>query len=314
MSQPFPPATLTLPAGSPTPFTLHSQLGGDAGGLDSAFIAGLRWPQGARPVLALHGWLDNAASFNALAPLLADSDVLALDLPGHGLSSHRGLQGTYNIWDDLPDILRAADAAGFAKFHLVGHSRGAIIAALLAAALPERVLSLTMLDALRPPPAPLDETFEQLGRFARAYIKPPIVGGGARYESLERALEVRCRVAKMSEQAARPIVERGLREVDGVWQWRADPRLHLPSAFKLSAQHNQLLLERVRELPHRLILAQQGVGASVLKSELNGLKLNWAQRPGSHHFHLEPGVEGIAADILAFWDSLAQMDVPSATE
>ena len=53
-------------------------------------LAGLAWRrEGAPRVLCLHGWLDNAASFVPLAPLLDRLDVVALDLPGHGHSEHR---------------------------------------------------------------------------------------------------------------------------------------------------------------------------------------------------------------------------------
>jgi len=41
------------------------------------------------PVLALHGWLDNAASFIPLAQHLNETNLIALDFPGHGKSEHR---------------------------------------------------------------------------------------------------------------------------------------------------------------------------------------------------------------------------------
>ena len=66
--------------------------------------------QNTKKILCLHGWLDNAASFNRLAPLLLlDSkssslseeqqqppppmEIVALDFPGHGLSHHKSVDG-----------------------------------------------------------------------------------------------------------------------------------------------------------------------------------------------------------------------------
>ena len=103
-----------------------------------------------RKVLALHGWLDNAASFAYLAPLLAGYHVVALDLTGHGLSARRSADASYHIWDDLPEILGVLEVLGWDRFDLMGHSRGAIISTLLASAFPERVQHLVLLDAVMP--------------------------------------------------------------------------------------------------------------------------------------------------------------------
>ena len=46
-------------------------------------------PEDGRPVIALHGWLDNANSFARLAPRLEGLRVIALDMAGHGHSGHR---------------------------------------------------------------------------------------------------------------------------------------------------------------------------------------------------------------------------------
>ena len=59
------------------------------------------------PVLALHGWLDNSASFDRLAPLLPGLRLVALDLPGHGRSEHRAASAAYHFVDWVADVLAA---------------------------------------------------------------------------------------------------------------------------------------------------------------------------------------------------------------
>ncbi|MET0379467.1 MAG: alpha/beta hydrolase [Spongiibacteraceae bacterium] len=269
----------------------------DVGGV---VLAGKRWRNGSLPVLALHGWLDNAASFDRIAPLLQGADVVALDLAGHGYSYHRTPQAAYNIWEDLPDILRAADRLGWQQFHVIGHSRGAIIASLLTVTLSERVLSTALLDGFRPDAVPYPQTFTQLAQFLREHLaiadKPRV-----RYETLERALEVRSRVSGMRAETALPIVERGLQCIEGLWTWRADPRLHLPSAIKLSPEQVQLMQAELAKKHCKLWLAERGMVPWLQQGGIDELHFAKQIMPGSHHFHMEEQAEILAREIVEFW-------------
>jgi pimeloyl-ACP methyl ester carboxylesterase len=52
-------------------------------------VVGKWWgDKNVQPVVGLHGLLDNAATFDKLAPLLETPSFLSLDAPGHGKSSH----------------------------------------------------------------------------------------------------------------------------------------------------------------------------------------------------------------------------------
>lgn len=52
-------------------------------------VSGKLWGnENEQPILALHGWQDNAGTWDTLAPLLYKKrPILAIDFPGHGLSS-----------------------------------------------------------------------------------------------------------------------------------------------------------------------------------------------------------------------------------
>lgn len=268
-------------------------------------LAGLEWNSaGAEKVIACHGWMDNAASFIRLAPHLHNCHILALDLAGHGHSDHRPPQATYNIWDDLTDIVAVANTLGWERFHLLGHSRGAMVGLLLAVAMPERIVSLVQLDALVPHPVTLSDTASQLGSFLRDNLKVRR-GRHPGYASLEKAVEVRCRAIGMDPRCARPILERALVEGDGRWFWRSDPRLSNASAMKMTDGHNRAVLASLR-IPALLLWAKGGVGgwdyAQQLVADYPALVPEvWE---GSHHFHMEAGAEAVAQRIDRFYREL----------
>ncbi len=95
-------------------------------------LAALSWDGEGEPVLALHGWLDNAASYIPLASQW-QRPMVALDFSGHGHSDHRPDGVVTHLVDHVRDVLAVADQLGWQRFTLVGHSMGAGIACLFAA-------------------------------------------------------------------------------------------------------------------------------------------------------------------------------------
>lgn len=268
--------------------------------IDGLCIHAREWGEQGLPVLALHGWLDNAASFDALAEQLTDYHLLAIDLPGHGLSDNKPAHATYHIWDDLLIILAVADAMAWDRFVLLGHSRGAIMSVLLTSGCPERISALVCLDGLVPGPVPIEETHLQLGKFLKDYRSL----GERRtrvFQSLDDIVAARQRVMPMSEAAARKITERAARQSEQGYIWNSDPRLKAASAFKLSEAHLRVILSSL-QVPLLLVLAEEGFARySQLLELLPNIDGCTVERlPGSHHFHMEEAAGNIAALIRKF--------------
>ena len=100
------------------------------------------------PLLAFHGWLDNAATFDYLAPLLTEFRLVSLDLPGHGLSDHRPSGSSYHFTDVIVDVLEVIHVLGWDHFSLLGHSMGAGIASYLAGTIPEKIRFVILIEGL----------------------------------------------------------------------------------------------------------------------------------------------------------------------
>jgi pimeloyl-ACP methyl ester carboxylesterase len=269
-------------------------------------LAAKEWNSGsAHRVVACHGWLDNAASFDVIAPLLDDVHMIALDMPGHGQSDHKPAQATYNIWDDLLDILAVADEMGWEKFNLIGHSRGAMMCMLLASVMPERVSSLVMLDAFVPQPtAAIDgpKTLRYFIRQNRSAINKKSRG----YQSINDAVSTKSKANGITIENAQLLVSRSLKKVDEEYFWSNDPRLLASSAFKMTEEHNKAFINELRS-PYLLLLAEDGLTNNQGFKDLihNTVGLQYTYLPGGHHFHMEEGAVDVARTIINFYDGLA---------
>ncbi len=241
------------------------------------------------PLLAMHGWLDNAASFVPLMPHLREFDIVALDLPGHGASAHRAHGYDYAFVDWIHDALDALDALGWQRARLLGHSMGAAIATMVAAAAPERVEKLAVIEALGPLAGAATSAGERLRKAITARRtaaqRPRRV-----IPNIETAVKARLAVGDMSDAAARLIVSRNLEAIEGGWRWRSDPRLVLPSHLRITEEAALSIVSAV-DTPTLLIVADPA--PPYFTPEMRDERVACLRDgrlivlPGSHHLHME---------------------------
>ena len=281
--------------------------------IPSARIAGLRGGDaGAPKVLALHGWLDNAASFVPLAAHLEGIELVAPDLPGHGRSAHLPPGADYSFAAAVNTVLDIADALGWERFALLGHSMGAGIASLLAASCPQRVERLVAIEAL----GALAEAPERTAQRLREAIAATRALPGKRlrvFPDIATAMRARMQGvtgSSLEEAAARLLVERGLVPVQadggsGGYAWSSDPRLTLPTMVRMTEAQVRDLVRGI-QCPTRVIHADppqpylpgplRGERAALLRhGELVVLR-------GGHHLHMEQPA-AVAAAIGDFFVS-----------
>lgn len=264
-------------------------------------LAGLGWRlAGAPRVLCLHGWLDNAASFIPLAPLLNRLDLVALDLPGHGHSEHRHFSTRYHFIDYLFNVDAALDALGWDDCHLIGHSLGAAISSVYAAGAPERVNSLVLLDSM----GPISVTPESSAdRLRRSLVKNRLGASRVRrYASIDQMVEARRGVTGLSETAARLICERAARRVEDHFEWRSDPALNWVSSLVMTDEQALDFMAHIEAAVLTFTVTEESPWSSRAKLEARRQVLAHGKHvclEGHHHFHMDdPG--GIAETIQDF--------------
>jgi len=254
------------------------------------------------PVLALHGWLDNAASFDRLAPLLPALHLVALDLAGHGRSQHRPPGVCYHFVDWVPEIAAAADALGWSEFSLIGHSMGAGISSLMPAIFLERVKRVVLLEGAGPLAANSDKAPAQL---ASALADEGKIGDSRSrvFPDIEAAIGARARDTELDRESARLLVERGSEAAGGGIRFTYDPRLKTRSRLRFTEDHVLAFLSAI-SCPVLAVRALQGwpFPEDIVMPRLAVIPdLERTEVEGGHHVHLTHP-ERVAPPIKEFFN------------
>lgn len=281
---------------------------------DGFTIAVKKWgnPSG-EPVLAIHGWLDNANTFDKIAPMISDHLYLvAIDLAGHGSSSHRSQDTSYYTWDYAIDILKVVKKLEWKKFSMIAHSLGTGVASIVAASAAEAVKKIVFIDGLGAPFVFKNEDivtdFRKSVRQLQIAKKTQLYGFSSpktpQFKTKEEAIRDRMdnAIGVISYDASKVLVKRSIKEVSQGFRWKYDPRLVIPIPFRLTEFQAQSFISAITSKT-LIILGEQGMFSKGMFADripkFKNATVHWL--PGGHHLHLEKEHPEISSIIINFF-------------
>ena len=239
-------------------------------------LAGQRWGDGEHIILALHGWLDNAASFAPLAPHLIDDNtsLIALEFAGHGLT----------------------------KIDFVCHSLGAAVASMLAGTFHDRIARLVCIECYGTPYVSNHNDLPERMRerlLTMDYMNPRST---RYYHDLAPLVAARIKAGAMRPESAERLVRRNLIEEAQGYRFISDKRLTVWQPMMLSEEQVQEFIPRITA-PVLMIEGNEGFTAHWhylperyrLTQDIRVAKLD-----GGHHLHMDHPA-AVAAAIKQFW-------------
>jgi pimeloyl-ACP methyl ester carboxylesterase len=173
-------------------------------------LSALRWGTASPEVVLLHGGAQNAHTWDTVA-LALDRPLVAVDLPGHGHSSHRD-DHVYWPADNAQSVeLAVRRLAPDAKV-VVGMSLGGLTALALADRAPEVVRSLVLVDVT---PGVNREKSTAIAQF---------IDGPEYFESFDEILQrtIQFNPTRTESSLRRGILHNAIETDDGRWRWRYD--------------------------------------------------------------------------------------------
>jgi len=179
-------------------------------GGDGQQISALVWGDGEPEILFLHGGAQNAHTWDTVA-LALDRPLVAVDLPGHGHSSHRE-DHAYWPAQNAAAIEQAARELAPKPRLVVGMSLGGLTAIALTDRAPDLVPSLVLVDVT---PGVNREKGSTIAQF---------IDGPEYFESFDEILArtIQFNPTRTESSLRRGVMHNAVEDSDGRWRWRYD--------------------------------------------------------------------------------------------
>lgn len=217
---------------------------------------------GGHPLMFVHGFTGAKEDFTDFLEPLAERGWHAVspDLRGHGASDHPPGQDAYSFEILAADLLALADALGWDRFTIVGHSMGGALAQRLALNHPSRLAAVGLVATFHGRVQGVDPALVQLGT---AIVSQSGMTG------LARALEAHRAVNEGPETS----FERLVRRRPGYAEWTESKLLATSSELWLA------LAPRFLDDTDRLVaLTTLNLPTAVIVGELDGAMLDDCRR------------------------------------
>lgn len=221
--------------------------------------------------VALHGWQDNCGTFDRLIPLLLTTTpddemrdeqsnssrisnhqkvtIAAIDLPGHGLSSHYPMGTFYTDLAFAIDLKRVIHHLGWDSFSLLGHSMGGYVSIIYASLFPNQVKRVITLDILKPLTFDTDQLPNHFAKSIDSFltIECKVNRKGAKVpvytksEAVDRLLKGHSKIGNLSRQSAVILLKRGSKPVTPIDEGYSDPK---PNGSSELAEEDHVVFTR----------------------------------------------------------------------
>ncbi|KAG0367506.1 hypothetical protein BGZ54_003766 [Gamsiella multidivaricata] len=227
-------------------------------------------------------------------------EIVALDLAGHGLSSHRTSED-YALWRYAEDADQVVEQLGWQRHAIIGHSMGGAISTIYAGLYESRVTLCVLLDNF----GPLTRDVEDQPQHLLEHIKEKrdlITKRLPFHPNIESACRARSQGGAYGIQPefARVLMARGLKPAERImedgsvaqgWTWTTDRLLTIRSAQSLTEAYSEAFMSRIC-CPVLAVLAEGGLlGLTEVQNErvkwIHKAKVSVEGVPGNHSVHME---------------------------
>ena len=255
-------------------------------------------------IIALHGFMDNLASFDKLAYALVqrntETSLIAVDFPNHGHSDHLQEKSGLIVLSYSFIIQQLIFKLNIEKVLILGHSLGATVSLFIANAIPKHIIGIMAIEGLIAKYIQEEKLYYASKLFYEKLLKKELKKQKP-YKNKEVFIRSKARAIGVSTETIRPIVERNLKKIADGYIWRRDFQLEMPLSSPFYWSPTQLRSFLLVRLPPILaILAKGDTGKTVytkfrkaIYDELKNTKnienqIDIRKFPAlGHHFHLE---------------------------